>query len=81
MQTLMTDLGLSAQVRVWTDSNAAKTIVSRRGFGKTRDVEEKFLWLQEVTKSGRVKIEEGPGRATFGGPVDEKMNRGAISRK
>ena len=47
---------MSAQARVWTDSNAAKGIASRRGFGKTRDVEVKFLWLQEMTKSGRVKM-------------------------
>ena len=53
MQSMMADLGLSAQVRVWTDSNAAKAIASRRGLGKTRYVE---LWLQEMTKSGRVNM-------------------------
>ena len=42
MQSIMTDLGLSAQVRVWTDSNAAKAIVSTRGLGKTRLVELKY---------------------------------------
>ena len=36
MQSMMTDLGLSARVRVWTDSNAAKAIASRRGHGNTR---------------------------------------------
>ena len=52
MQSMMTDLGLSTQVRVWTDSNAAMTITSRRGLGKTRHVELKHLWLQEVTNGG-----------------------------
>ena len=60
-QSMMTDLGMSAQVRVWTDSNAAKAIGSRRGFGKTRHVELKFLWLQEATKSGRVRLKQVPG--------------------
>ena len=46
MRSTMTDVGLSAQVRFWTDSNAAKAIASRRSFGKTRHVEMKFLWLQ-----------------------------------
>ena len=55
MQSMVTDLGLNAQVRVWKDSNAAKVIAPRRGFGKTRHAELKCLWLQEVTKSGRVK--------------------------
>ena len=39
MQSMMADLGLSAQVRVWIDSNAAKATASRRGLGKTRHVE------------------------------------------
>ena len=64
MQLMMMDLGVSAQVRVWTDSNAAKAIASRKGLGKTRHVELKFLWLQEVTKSGRVKMRRVPGEQT-----------------
>ena len=51
MQSMMTDLGLSALVRVWTDSNAAKAVVSRRE--------------HQVTKSGRVKMVPGPKRANF----------------
>ena len=31
MQSMMADLGVTTQVRVWTDSNAAKAIASRRG--------------------------------------------------
>ena len=46
---------------VWTYSNAAKAIASRRGLGKTRHVELRCLWLQEVTKSGRVKMRRMPG--------------------
>ena len=61
MQSMMADLGVTTQVRVWTDSNAAKAIASRRGLGKTRHVELRYLWLQEKTKSGRVKMRRIPG--------------------
>ena len=61
MQSMMADLGVTTQVRVWTDSNAAKAIASRRGLGKTRHVELRYLWLQEMTKSGRVKMRRIPG--------------------
>ena len=61
MQSMMADLGMSAQVPVWTNSNAAKAIASRRGLGKTRHVELRYFWLQEVTKSGRVKMRRMPG--------------------
>ena len=57
---MMMDLGQSAQVRVWKNSNAAKAIASRRGLGKARHVELKFLWLQEVRKSGRVNVRRVP---------------------
>ena len=55
IQSVMADLGVSTQVRVWTDSNAVKATASRRGLGKTRHVELKYLRLQDVTKSGREK--------------------------
>ena len=61
MQSMMADLGVTTQVRVWPDSNAAKAIASRRGLGKTRHVELRYLWLQDVTKSGRAKMRRIPG--------------------
>ena len=61
MQSIMADLGVATQVRVWTDSNAAKAIASRRGLGKTRHVELRYLWLQKMTKSGRVEMRRIPG--------------------
>ena len=61
MQSMMMDLELGSQVRVWTDSNAAQAIASRKGLGKTRHIELKYQWLQEVTKSRRVKMKRTPG--------------------
>ena len=49
------------QHSVWTDSNAAKAIASKRGLEKTRHEELKYLRLQEVTKSGRLKVRRVPG--------------------
>ena len=60
MQLMMTDQGLSARIRQWTDSNAAQAIASRRGLGETRHIELKCTWLQDVTKSGRVKMKWVP---------------------
>ena len=59
MQLMMTDQGLGAWIREWTDPNAAKAIASRRGLGETRQ-KEKYTWLQDVTKSGRVKMKWVP---------------------
>ena len=56
MQSMVANLGVTTQVRVWTDSNAAKAIASRRGLGETRHVDLRYLLLQDMTKSGRVKM-------------------------
>ena len=41
---------------MWTDSTTAKAVAGRRGLGKLRHVELKFLWVQEVVKKGRLRI-------------------------
>ena len=76
MQSMMADLGVTTHVRIWTDSNAAKAIASRRGLGKTRHVELRYLWLQEMTKSGRVKMRRIPGEQNLAGHQNEKLIRG-----
>ena len=58
---MMADLGVTTHVRVWTDSNVARGMASRKGLGKTRHVELRYLWLQDVTKSGSVKMRRIPG--------------------
>ena len=73
MQSMVADLGVTAQVRVWTDSNAAKAIASRRGLDKTRHVELRYLWLQEMTKSGRVKMRRITGEQNLADHLTESM--------
>ena len=54
LQSLLQDLGWRATVKVWTDSATAKAVAGRRGLGKLRHVELKFLWVQEVVRNGRI---------------------------
>ena len=51
IQSLLSNLELKAEVRMRTESNAAKAVSSKCGLGKTGDT----LWVQEMTNSGRVK--------------------------
>ena len=60
--SLAKDLGWTLKVRLWTDSSAAKSIGSRRGLGKTRHIETKFLWLQQAVRKGRVFLKKIPGK-------------------
>ena len=61
MMTLAADLGWRSTVVLWTDSNAAKGICGRKGLGKLRHMETKWLWVQDVVRSGRIKVRKVAG--------------------
>ena len=59
LQAAAKELGIVAghvEVRVSTDSSAAKSYASRRGAGRVRHVEVKQLWLQQAVAEGRFKL-------------------------
>ena len=43
-------------MQVWTDSSTAKAVTGRRGLGKLRHVELKWLWVQDAVKEGRIRM-------------------------
>ena len=58
-------LGLDEEIMLETDSSAAKSFASRRGLGKMRHMEARYLWLQgevmnKTVKVLKVKGEENP---------------------
>jgi hypothetical protein len=62
IQSLVEDLGWSKKLRVFTDSSAGKSIVSRQGIGKIRHLETKYLWVQQVVFQKRLEICKIPGK-------------------
>ena len=61
VQSIMRDLGWEANIRLWVDSSAAKSMASRIGVGKVRHMEVKFLWLQEAVKNRGIEVRKIPG--------------------
>ena len=43
-------------MKVHTDSTAAKSTCSRRGFAKLRHVQTRYLWVQERVANEEIKI-------------------------
>jgi hypothetical protein len=69
--SLMADLGWAASDKeVLTDSTAARGMASRRGLGRTRHIDVKRLWLQEVVETRGFHLVR----------VDGKKNPGTLSR-
>ena len=67
VQSLAIDLGWSFRVIVHTDSSTAKSVAARRGLGRMRHVELKYLWVQEAVSKGRIRMKKIPG---FHNPAD-----------
>ncbi len=60
-QALLADLGIKADLRVWTDSSAAIGIAGRQGLGKLRHLDTHTLWLQQAVRSKRLQLKKVAG--------------------
>jgi len=48
-------------VHLGTDSTAAKSFVSRQGFGRMKHIEIRDMWLQKEVRDGKVEVSKVPG--------------------
>lgn len=58
---LLSGLGLSLELRVWTDSSEAMGIAVRQGGGKVRHLDTKTLWVQQAVRTGRCELRKIKG--------------------
>ena len=56
LQSLLTDLGVQMDIRVFTDAAAGKSIATRRGRGKVCHISVNELWIQEKVSNGVINI-------------------------
>ena len=47
IQALLHDWNVNMELRVLTDSSSAKAFASRRGLGRMKHIQTRFLWIQE----------------------------------
>ena len=78
LQALAEDMGWKVTVRIWTDSSAAKAVAKRRGLGKLRHVELKWLWVQDMVKEGRVKLKTIRGEENVADHLTKPKTRADI---
>ena len=56
MEAYFVDLGIKAPVVVHTDSSSGKAFSERRGLGRLRHVQTRYLWLQDRIAMGHLKL-------------------------
>ena len=76
-KALLQDLGVEAQLRVWTDSSAAIGICNRQGLGKLRHLDTHTLWIQQAVRTGRVDLRKVLGEEN---PAD-LLTKHSLSRQ
>ena len=64
IKSLAAELGLKMNVVLHADSSGAKSMASRRGAGRVRHIETKWLWLQAAVANGLLKLEKVAGTET-----------------
>ena len=81
MCSLAEDLGWRMKIRVWTDSSGGKAAASRRGLGKLRHVELKYLWVQELVRSGKIKMMTVRGEDNVADHLTKIKSRDEVAEK
>jgi hypothetical protein len=61
IQALMEDMGFDSEVRMKSDSSAGRAISLRKGTGKLRHLQVKYLWIQDALFEKRLRIEKVKG--------------------
>jgi len=56
LQSLAADLGTKIEVAIYSDASAGRSLAFRKGLGKVRHIETKYLWVQDLVKDGRLKL-------------------------
>ena len=62
MQSFMRDLMVELDVVVESDSTSAKSFASRKGLGKQRHVQTRYLWIQDRIRKNHLKVQKVPGK-------------------
>ena len=71
--------GVSQSLRLWTDSAAAKSFVSRHGTGRMRHLQIRDLWIQKEVADGRLEILKIPGTQNPADLMTKPLSLGDIS--
>ena len=61
MQSLLQDWHIELPLEILSDSSAARGHVKRRGLGKMRHIQTRYLWVQERVGEGHITILSVPG--------------------
>ena len=75
LKAYIADLGFEMSLQIFSDSSAAKAFASRRGLGRQRYVQTRYLWLQEQVAASHLTVQKV---GTTQNPADTLRHRKKI---
>ena len=73
---MLADFGMSADVVVRTDSSSGLAVGSPRGLGRIRNVQTRYMCVQQRVQEGDLRLKKEPGDTNVSDaltkPLDEK---------
>ena len=60
IQHILEEMGTPSELKLHSDSSAARAVVARRGVGRMRHLATRQLWLQDELREGRLEVMKVP---------------------
>ena len=80
LQAYLKDLGLNFNLRIFSDSSSAKALSNRRGLGKQRHVQTRYLWLQERVALRHLEVRKVGTKDNISDILTKSCNRETLER-
>ena len=61
MKSLAKDLNSEIQIIMHSDASAGRSMAFRKGLGRVRHLETKYLWIQDLIKDGKIQLRKIKG--------------------
>ena len=56
IKSMMRDMGCDADIKLHVDATVAQAMANHQGIGMIRHLADRYLWLQEMAKSGAIAV-------------------------
>ena len=80
VRSFFRDLGVEVEITMHSDASAARAAASRRGLGKVRHLQTRFLWLQDAVASKSVSLRVIPGSENPADCLTKALTRATLHK-
>ena len=80
MQGLLKDWGIESKAQIKSDSSAARSFASRRGVGKMKHIQTRYLWTQERVARRHISLHKVPTADNISDLLTKAQNKANIDK-